>query len=126
MGYQLTEAEERLAEILWKHVPMSSAELVKICGEEMDWKKSTTYTTVSYTHLPQLSGGQLHTDGGKHRLCHRYFQPVYGTEKTDAPSQSHHSGIESGISDHHYIWFHAGDVYKRQVFGYLEKEEGEA
>lgn len=33
MGYQLTEAEERLAEILWKHVPMSSAELVKICGE---------------------------------------------------------------------------------------------
>lgn len=44
MGYQLTEAEERLAEILWKNVPMSSAELVKICGEEMDWKKSTTYT----------------------------------------------------------------------------------
>ena len=44
MGYQLTEAEERLAEILWKHVPMSSAELVKICGEEIDWKKSTTYT----------------------------------------------------------------------------------
>lgn len=44
MGYQLTEAEERLAEILWKHVPMTSAELVKICGEEMDWKKSTTYT----------------------------------------------------------------------------------
>ena len=23
---------------------MSSVELVKICGEEMDWKKSTTYT----------------------------------------------------------------------------------
>ena len=44
MGYQLTEAEERLAEILWKNVPMTSAELVKICGEEMDWKKSTTYT----------------------------------------------------------------------------------
>ena len=44
MGYQLTEAEERLAEILWRHVPMSSVELVKICGEEMDWKKSTTYT----------------------------------------------------------------------------------
>ena len=40
MGYQLTEAEERLAEILWKNVPMTSAELVKICGEEMDWKKS--------------------------------------------------------------------------------------
>ena len=58
--------------------------------------------------LPQLFGGQLHTDGGKHRLCHRYFQPVYGTEKTDAASKSHHSGIESVISDHHYIRFHAG------------------
>ena len=23
---------------------MSSVELVKLCGEEMDWKKSTTYT----------------------------------------------------------------------------------
>ena len=58
--------------------------------------------------FPQLSGGQLHTDGCKHRLCYRYLQPIHGTEKTDAASQSHHSGIESGVSDHHYIRFHAG------------------
>lgn len=44
MGYQLTEAEERLAELLWENVPMTSAELVAKCAEVFVWKKSTTYT----------------------------------------------------------------------------------
>lgn len=44
MGYQLTEAEERLAELLWENVPMTSAELVAKCAEVFAWKKSTTYT----------------------------------------------------------------------------------
>ncbi|MBM6828734.1 BlaI/MecI/CopY family transcriptional regulator [Anaerotignum lactatifermentans] len=44
MGYQLTEAEERLAELLWENVPMTSAELVAKCAEAFAWKKSTTYT----------------------------------------------------------------------------------
>lgn len=41
---ELTEAEEHLADILWKNCPISSPELVKICEQEFDWKKSTTYT----------------------------------------------------------------------------------
>lgn len=42
--YRLTEAEENLAEIIWLNEPIRSPELVKICKEKFDWKKSTTYT----------------------------------------------------------------------------------
>lgn len=40
----LTETEERFAKILWDRVPLSSSELVKLGEQEMNWKKSTTYT----------------------------------------------------------------------------------
>lgn len=40
----LTEAEEKVAEIIWDRGEMRSMDLVRLCEEEMDWKKSTTYT----------------------------------------------------------------------------------
>lgn len=40
----LTEAEERFAKLLWGKVPLLSSELVKLGEQEMNWKKSTTYT----------------------------------------------------------------------------------
>lgn len=40
----LTEAEEKLAALIWDKGEMKSMELVRLCEEEMDWKKSTTYT----------------------------------------------------------------------------------
>ncbi|NLW21945.1 MAG: BlaI/MecI/CopY family transcriptional regulator [Tissierellia bacterium] len=42
--YRLTEAEENLADIIWANEPIRSSELVKICEEKFNWKKSTTYT----------------------------------------------------------------------------------
>ena len=44
--YKLTESEERFAELIWKNEPLASGELVKLCGNEMNWKKSTTYTVL--------------------------------------------------------------------------------
>lgn len=38
--------ETRFAQIIWKHEPLSSGELVRLCAEELDWKKSTTYTVL--------------------------------------------------------------------------------
>ena len=49
--YKLGEMEMAFAEIIWDTAPVASGELVKLCREKMEWKKSTTYTTVSYTHL---------------------------------------------------------------------------
>lgn len=41
---QLGEMEERFAAIIWQREPLPSGELVKICEQELGWKKSTTYT----------------------------------------------------------------------------------
>jgi predicted transcriptional regulator len=42
--YRLTEAENKLAEIIWTNEPVSSPDLVKLCEDKFSWKKSTTYT----------------------------------------------------------------------------------
>lgn len=38
--------ETRFAEIIWRNEPVSSGELVKLCGQELCWKKSTVYTVL--------------------------------------------------------------------------------
>ena len=45
-GIQLTAAEEKLAELIWRDAPLTSPELVTTADKEMDWKKSTTYTVL--------------------------------------------------------------------------------
>ena len=42
----LTEAEEKLADLIWKDAPLSSPDLVALAEREMAWKKSTTYTVL--------------------------------------------------------------------------------
>lgn len=44
MNIALGEMESRFADIIRENEGISSGELVKICAEEFDWKKSTTYT----------------------------------------------------------------------------------
>ncbi len=38
--------ETSFAELIWTHEPITSTELVKLCAEKLDWKKSTTYTVL--------------------------------------------------------------------------------
>ena len=42
----LGTVELRFAEIIWRHAPLSSSELVRLCASELGWKKSTTYTVI--------------------------------------------------------------------------------
>ena len=44
--YRLGEIEKRFADIIWDKEPLSSGELVKRCLDELNWKKSTTYTVL--------------------------------------------------------------------------------
>jgi len=44
--YTLGMIETRFADIIWAHEPVASGELVKLCAEELEWKKSTTYTVL--------------------------------------------------------------------------------
>jgi len=41
---RLGEVESRFADIIWGNEPISSGELVKLCEQKLEWKKSTTYT----------------------------------------------------------------------------------
>lgn len=43
---KIFESEYRFCEILWENEPISSSELVRICKEKLEWKKSTTYTVI--------------------------------------------------------------------------------
>ena len=38
--------ESRFADIIWNNEPVSSTQLVKLAGEALGWKKSTTYTVL--------------------------------------------------------------------------------
>lgn len=45
-NYKLAETEMKFAEIVWENEPIKSGELVSICEEKLNWKKSTTYTVL--------------------------------------------------------------------------------
>lgn len=38
--------ESRFADIIWRNEPLSSAEVVKLAEQELEWKKSTSYTVL--------------------------------------------------------------------------------
>lgn len=38
--------EARFADIIWQNEPLSSASLVKLCENELGWKRTTTYTVL--------------------------------------------------------------------------------
>ena len=38
--------QTQFAELVWKHEPIGSGELVKLCEREWGWKKPTTYTVL--------------------------------------------------------------------------------
>lgn len=38
--------EARFADIIWENQPLCSADLVKLAAQELNWKKSTTYTVL--------------------------------------------------------------------------------
>ncbi len=42
--YSMTDAERKFAELIWKNEPINSGDLVRLCADRFDWKKSTTYT----------------------------------------------------------------------------------
>ncbi len=44
--YSLGVIESRFAELVWDHAPVSTGELVRLCGEELGWKRTTTYTVL--------------------------------------------------------------------------------
>ncbi|MCH5270878.1 MAG: BlaI/MecI/CopY family transcriptional regulator [Lachnospiraceae bacterium] len=44
--YTLGIVEGKFADIVWENAPLSTAALVKLCEESLDWKRTTTYTVL--------------------------------------------------------------------------------
>lgn len=38
--------ETRFAEIIWTNAPLTTNQLIKLCAEELGWKRTTTYTVL--------------------------------------------------------------------------------
>ena len=43
---KIFESEYRFCLILWKHEPINSTQLARICKEELGWSRTTTYTVI--------------------------------------------------------------------------------
>lgn len=41
---RMFNGELRFLNIIWAHEPVASGDLVRLCQQELGWKKSTTYT----------------------------------------------------------------------------------
>lgn len=44
--YRLGVVESRFADIIWRHEPLTTNELIRLCDEQLHWKRTTTYTVL--------------------------------------------------------------------------------
>ncbi len=43
---KLGAVESRFAEIIWENEPITTNQLTKICSDQLQWKRTTTYTVL--------------------------------------------------------------------------------
>ena len=43
---KIHESEYRFCLIMWEHEPVTAAQLVKLCQNQLGWKRTTTYTVI--------------------------------------------------------------------------------
>ena len=43
---KLGAVESRFADIIWENQPLTTKDLVKLCENELNWKRTTTYTVL--------------------------------------------------------------------------------
>ena len=43
---KIHEGEYRFCLIMWEHEPVTAVDLVKLCQEQLGWKRTTTYTVI--------------------------------------------------------------------------------
>ncbi len=43
---RLGVVEAKFADVVWSNEPLTTKELISICGKELNWKRTTTYTVL--------------------------------------------------------------------------------
>ena len=81
----LTDAEEKLAVLIWRDAPLTSPDLVALAEREMHWKKSTTYTVLKklcdkgvFRNENTNVSVVLSRDEQIARQSHRYVEDTFG------------------------------------------------
>ena len=81
----LTEAEEKLANIIWRDGELMSPDLVELAEKELGWKKSTTYTILKKLCEKGVLKNEkakvsaiLTRDEQITRQSHRYVEDAFG------------------------------------------------
>ena len=83
-AYKLGEMEARFAELIWEHAPIRSGELTKLCEQQFDWKRTTTYTMLK-------------------RLCERgIFSNENGTVCVKMTKEEFQAGQGSSFIEEHF------------------------
>ena len=85
---KIFDSELKLCEILWQHQPVKSSELVRLCADQLGWKKSTTYTVIKrltdrgvvngerHRHRPGGQGGRAARREPRLRPAQLQWQPA--------------------------------------------------
>lgn len=73
---KLFDSEYKFACIVWAHEPVTTRELVQLCQEQLEWKRTTTYTVLK-------------------RLCER---GIFQTENSVVTSRIPREAIQQGES----------------------------
>lgn len=59
--YTLGRIESKFANIVWENAPISTNQLIKLCMEELGWKRTTTYTVLKKMNQKGLFKNQSGT-----------------------------------------------------------------
>ena len=46
VGYNMGTVESSFADLVWENEPLSTSELVALCKDKFNWKRTTTYTVL--------------------------------------------------------------------------------
>ncbi len=46
IDYKLGTVESQFSDIIWQNEPLTTGELIKLCSEQLAWKRTTTYTVL--------------------------------------------------------------------------------
>ena len=82
--YKLATSEKRFADLIWEHAPIRSGELTKLCEEQFEWKRTTTYTMLK-------------------RLCERgMFVNENGTVRVQMTKEEFQAGQGTAFIEEHF------------------------
>ena len=67
---KIFDSEYRFACIVWAHEPVTTRELVQLCQEQLEWKRTTTYTVLK--RLCERGIFQTENSVPQNQVSHRF------------------------------------------------------